>query len=120
MNHCDRGRKAENLAALYLEARGYRIWKRNWRWGRKELDLVARHRDQLVIVEVKSMHGNRVNQPGVVVDRLKQRHLILATEAFIRIHDWHGSTRFDVVGIFYGHEGVEIELVENAFVAGGG
>ncbi len=63
MNHCKTGRNAESVAAGYLQARGYRIWKTNWRWGKRELDLVTLHRDELVIVEVKSRVGNAVNDP---------------------------------------------------------
>ena len=66
MNLCEKGRQAEQLAARYLRARGYRIWKSNWRWGRRELDLVTLYRDELVIVEVKARDGNSVNNPSEV------------------------------------------------------
>ncbi len=39
MNNCKTGRNAEKVAAGYLKARGYQIWKTNWRWGKRELDL---------------------------------------------------------------------------------
>ncbi len=64
MNQCKTGRKAERVAADYLRARGYRIWKTNWRWGKRELDLVTLYRNELVIVEVKSRVGNPVNALG--------------------------------------------------------
>ena len=117
MNKCQQGRRAESMAARYLRARGYTIWKSNWRWGRKELDLVALYRGELVIVEVKACFGNRVNVPSEVVDERKQRHIILATDAFIRLYDCRRPTRFDVIGVYYHQGGVEIEHVENAFVA---
>ncbi len=41
MNQWKTGRHAERLAAAYLRTRGYRIWKSNWRSGKKELDLVV-------------------------------------------------------------------------------
>ena len=117
MNQCETGRKAERMAADYLRARGYRIWKSNWRWGKRELDLVALFRNELVIVEVKARVGNAVNLPGEVVDPAKQRNIILAADAFIRIHDCHRPTRFDVIGVRYHSGGLEIEHIENAFFA---
>ena len=102
-------------AAGYLKARGYRIWKTNWRWGKRELDLVATHRNELVIVEVKSRVGNAVNDPRVVVDSLKERNIILAAEAFIRLHACSYPTRFDVIEVIYSNSGMEIEHMENAF-----
>ena len=115
MNLCEMGRRAEKLAAGYLRARGYYIWKTNWRWGRKELDLVTLHQDELVIVEVKARDGNPVNEPSEVVDRTKQRNLVLAAEAFIRLHDCCRPTRFDVIAVIYQGSGMEIEHIENAF-----
>ena len=115
MNLCEAGRKAEHLAAAYLRARGYRIRKTNWRWGKKELDLVATHRGELVVVEVKSMVGNLVNHPSEVVDLKKQRNIILATEGYIRLHNSKLPTRFDVIAVIYGKNGVEFEHIKNAF-----
>ena len=115
MNRCETGRRAEQLAAGYLRARGYYIWKTNWRWGKKELDLVATCQGLLVIVEVKSMVGNRVNHPSEVVGRRKQRSIILAAEAFIRRYGSRRPTRFDVIAVRYHGSGVDIEHLENAF-----
>ena len=115
MNNCKTGKNAESAAAGYLKARGYQIWKTNWRWGKKELDLVTLHRNELVIVEVKSRVGNAVNDPSVVVDRRKERNIILATEAFIRLHGCSRPTRFDVIAVIYSGSGMEIEHMENAF-----
>lgn len=117
-NLCDTGRRAEGLAAGYLRARGYRIWKTNWRWGKRELDLVTLYRNELVIVEVKARVGNQVNLPSEVVDWNKQRNIVLATDAFIRLYNCHHPTRFDVIGVNYHPGGVEIEHIENAFFPG--
>ena len=117
MNQCERGRKAEKLAAEYLRARGYRVWKTNWRWGKRELDLVTLHGNELVIVEVKARVGNQVNLPWEVVDFAKQRNIVLATDAFIRLYDCHRPTRFDVIGVSYHSGGMEIEHIQDAFIA---
>jgi len=118
INQCETGRKAEQLVARYLTARGYRIWKTNWRWGRKELDLVATHHGELVIVEVKCSVENQVNSPSEVVDQRKQRHIILAAEAFIWLHNIKMPTRFDVIGVIYNSGHAKIEHIENAFLPG--
>ncbi|MCK5067664.1 MAG: YraN family protein [Bacteroidales bacterium] len=115
MNQCEKGRRAERVAAGYLRARGYRIWKTNWRWGKRELDLVTLHRNELVIVEVKARLDNAVNEPSEVVDRAKQRNIVLAADAFIRLHGCCWPTRFDVIAVIYQGSGMEIEHIENAF-----
>jgi putative endonuclease len=118
MNRCQFGRNAEQLAARYLRSLGYHIWKTNWRWGRKELDLVAVHRGELVIVEVKSRQENAVNDPSEVVHWAKQRNIILATEAFIWLHHVSMPTRFDVIAVVYSSGRAQIEHIENAFIPG--
>jgi putative endonuclease len=118
MNQCEKGRSAEQMAARYLRARGYQIWKTNWRWGKKELDLVTLYKGELVIVEVKARFGNTVNDPSEVVDGEKQRNIVLATDAFIRLYDCCRPTRFDVVAVIFSPGGVDIEHVENAFFSG--
>lgn len=115
MNQCETGWKAEREAASYLRARRYYIWKSNWRWGKKELDLVTIDGPELVIVEVKARVGNPVNLPWEVVDQAKQRNIVLATDAFIRLFDCHRPTRFDVIGVNYHSAGIEIEHIKNAF-----
>jgi putative endonuclease len=47
------GRWAENLAALYLLTKGYRILARRWRTRAGEIDIVARRGNRLAFVEVK-------------------------------------------------------------------
>jgi putative endonuclease len=115
MNLCKAGRQAEQLAARYLMTQGYHIWKTNWRWGKKELDLVTIHQGELVIIEVKARDGNPVNHPCEVVDMQKQRNMILAADAFIRLHNCSMPTRFDVIAVIYSGSGVEIDHIENAF-----
>ena len=115
MNHCKTGRNAEQLAARFLRARGYCILKTNWRWGKKELDIVATHGGVLIVVEVKSMVDNQVNHPYEVVDQRKQRNLVRAAEGFIRVFNSRIPTRFDVIAVIYHGGQVEIEHIKDAF-----
>ncbi len=45
---------AEQIAALWLRLKGYRLLARNWRSPMGEIDILARRGDILVLVEVKS------------------------------------------------------------------
>ena len=48
--HNELGKEGEDEAVRYLETKGYRICHRNWRSGRKELDIVAEHQGELIVV----------------------------------------------------------------------
>ncbi|HHL42736.1 MAG TPA: YraN family protein [Hellea balneolensis] len=48
------GRRAEFLAALLLQAKGYKILARRYKTGAGEIDIVARTKSTVVFVEVKA------------------------------------------------------------------
>jgi putative endonuclease len=54
-----RGRTAETLCVIYLALRGYRILARRLRTPVGEIDIVARRRGTLAIVEVKARSDRR-------------------------------------------------------------
>ena len=48
------GRRGERAVLEYLRREGFTILELNWRWGRYELDIIARKWDELHFVEVKT------------------------------------------------------------------
>lgn len=59
----DLGRYGEDRAASYLQERGYEIIDRNWRSQVGEIDLVAKEKDRLVFIEVKTRSGSGFGHP---------------------------------------------------------
>lgn len=57
-NRKQKGRAAEDAAALYLAAKGYRIIERNWSCRAGEIDIIAERDGRLVFVEVRSRSGS--------------------------------------------------------------
>jgi uncharacterized protein (TIGR00252 family) len=113
----DPGRRAEDLAARYLEERGYAILERGYRGAGGEIDLVARQGDCLVFVEVKSAWGRRLGRPEERVDAAKQGHLVRAARQYLLAHDLKGDCRFDVVVIEGSPEGPRFTHLVSAFQA---
>lgn len=109
------GRSGELLAAEYLESKGYTVLDRNWRSGHKELDLVARSGNTLVVVEVKTRGSARFGNPEDAVDMRKIRRLVLATDAYLRLKCLDMNVRFDIVTIIDSGGKVTVEHIEDAF-----
>lgn len=109
------GKQAEQLAAKFLVAKGYRILKTNWRWGKKEIDIICVYRGWLIIVEVKSRMMSIHPMAGELVGIKKQRNLITAAEGFIRIYNITVPTRFDIISVVFSGYEYDIEHIENAF-----
>ncbi len=80
--HNDFGRAAENLAAEWLQGKGFQLVARNWRYGRYEIDIIAVRDEVLHFVEVKARRDDRFGLPEDWVDRRKGRFITRAGAAF--------------------------------------
>ena len=94
------------------------ILDRNWRSGRRELDLVVREGDVVAFVEVKTRRPGPAS-PLEAIGRTKRRDLRLAAEAWIHAHPGVGREfRFDAVGVrLEAGAPPELEHVPGAFFA---
>ena len=100
-NRWEAGRHGERVAARFLQRAGLRILVRNYRHRRGEVDLVARHGRELVMVEVKSRHPRAWLSPEHSVTRGKQRRIIAAANAYLReLRVRPPATRFDIVEVW--------------------
>ncbi len=94
------GLEGETRACLALEARGYRILQRRYRTRFGELDIVARHDQTVVFVEVKTRRGRSFGDPAGAVTTEKQRRLVaMATDYLARHGLTRAPARFDVVAV---------------------
>lgn len=110
------GDRGEDLAAAFLKKQGYRILERNYRTPLGEIDLIARHRGALVIIEVKTRTSDRFGPGQDAVGHAKQARLRKLADYYLkqkRLGDV--PVRFDVVGILWRDEQPQIELIQNAF-----
>ncbi|TMR21000.1 YraN family protein [Nonomuraea turkmeniaca] len=53
-NDLELGKQGEQIAVIYLEAKGMKILERNWRCRYGEIDIIAEDGPTLVVVEVKT------------------------------------------------------------------
>jgi putative endonuclease len=110
------GRQGEDLAVEFLLKEGYEILERNWYFRHNEVDILAKDKDILVIVEVKTRSGNSYGEPYTAVDHRKQQYLIFAAEQYIYSHNLDLEVRFDIVSIIIDRLGhVSLEHVKEAF-----
>ena len=109
------GNKGEILAARYLMEQGFAILEYNWRCGHKEIDLIAKERDILVFVEVKTRRNENYGDVRDAVTPQKIKNIITAAEAYIKKHNIDSPIRFDIVTIVGNDECHEIEHIRDAF-----
>jgi putative endonuclease len=111
------GKAGEDIAAEYLKKKGYRILERNWRFGKNEIDIIARDGNFIVIAEVKTRSSSFFAEPEMAVTRDKQRILVRSANAYVRYKRLNLEVRFDVIAIILSEEGEQINHIPDAFYA---
>ena len=97
--HNELGKWGEDLAADYLQRRGYEILERDWKSGRIDLDIVAREGSTLVIVEVKTRRNRLYGDPEEAVDYRKRKSLQSAINHYAKSHRMSAAVRFDIISV---------------------
>lgn len=110
------GKKGETIAAAYLKKNGYRIIEKNYRCALGEIDIIAREKDELVFVEVKTRSSIELGYPEQAVGINKQKKMSQLALWYLeekKLTDF--KARFDVVAITMQDGPEEIKLIKNAF-----
>lgn len=96
----DLGPLGEELASRYLSRHGYTILARNYRFGHREIDLIARLDDVVAFVEVKARAGVGYGHPLAAITALKRREVERVAHRWILRHGRPGTQyRFDAVAV---------------------
>lgn len=115
--HNDLGKIGEQMAIEYLINKGYSILDTNWRFGNDELDIIARNKNTLIIVEVKTRRSNFFGEPEISVTKTKQKFMVRATESYIQQKKLNLEVRFDIIAIILNPNEKQINHIEDAFSA---
>ena len=116
--HNELGKWGEDEAALYLEDEGYVIIDRDWKIGKRDLDILALSPDgkTLAVVEVKTRSGDDYQRPEEAVDGRKMRNLAIAANAYVKEHQVDKELRFDIISVVgVGHQVKCLEHLKDAF-----
>lgn len=114
--HNDLGHWGEDLAAEYLQDKGYIILERDWKSGHRDLDIIALDGDTVVFVEVKTRQNRMFADPETAVNYQKIKNLRSAANHYVKYRRISYNIRFDIITIIgtIGNE-PEIEHIEDAF-----
>ena len=111
----NKGNYGETAALGFLQARGYTILERNYKCFGGEIDIIAKHNEYIVFVEVKYRKSLAAGLPRIAVTRAKQRQIAKAALGYISQTGLDNTDfRFDVVEVF-GVELLDINHIEDAF-----
>lgn len=109
------GRIGENIGAKYLEQIGYKILQRNFECKQGEIDIIAKDKDEIVFVEVKTRANMLYGKPKEAVDTIKKKHIYKSAEFYIYIkHLENLPVRIDVIEVYKKKEKYILNHIKNA------
>jgi putative endonuclease len=115
------GEDYESLAARWLAQRGVRLLARNFRGKTGEIDIIARHREHLVFLEVRARSNRAFSSAAGSVDRRKQQRILRTAQLYLQRHPELACLpcRFDVIAFEPRQSGgsLEIRWIPGAFTA---
>jgi putative endonuclease len=110
------GKKGEDIAAAFLEKKGYNILFRNYKCSFGEIDIIAKHKKTLSFIEVKTRSTKKYGLPQEAVTPAKQAKISRVALEFVQRYKMENrAARFDVVSVQSLNDGYEVDLIENAF-----
>ena len=110
------GKKGEDIAAAFLEKKGYNILFRNYKCSFGEIDIIAKHKKILSFIEVKTRSTKKYGLPQEAVTSVKQTKISRVALEFVQRYKMDNrAARFDVVSVQSLNDGYEVDLIENAF-----
>ncbi len=95
-----KGLQGEHLARVHLKAKGFKILESNFNTKIGEIDIIAKDRDTLVFVEVKTAKGVKFGSPLGWIPEWKQKKIIRTSQVYLKIQrNSNIPVRFDVIAI---------------------
>lgn len=77
------GRIGENIIADYITKLGYKVVERNFACNQGEIDIIAKDKEELVFIEVKTRTDISYGEASEAVTNTKKRHLINSIKYYI-------------------------------------
>lgn len=107
------GELGEIKAKEYLEKQGYKILVTNWHFSRNaEIDIIAKEKDTLVFIEVKTRTTENFGHPFEAIDQRKIQKIYMASLSYIETEKpKHKNYRIDAISVL--GKDYKIEHIKN-------
>ena len=109
------GRIGENILADYITKLGYKVVERNFACNQGEIDIVAKDKEELVFIEVKTRTDISYGEASEAVTDTKKRHLINSIKYYIYKQKLENQPiRIDVAEVYINKGKVKVNYIKQA------
>ena len=109
------GRIGENIIADYITKLGYKVVERNFACNQGEIDRIAKDKEELVFIEVKTRTDISYGEASEAVTDTKKRHLINSIKYYIYKQKLENQPiRIDVAEVYINKGKVKVNYIKQA------
>lgn len=94
------GQCGEDIAAEHLKSKGCKIIKRNYKNKIGEIDIIAKNKEDLIFVEVKTRISDKLGTPAEAVTYYKKRKIVHCAKYYLMQHPSDLNIRFDIIEVY--------------------
>ncbi len=98
------GERGEGIAEEYLIRSGYKILRKNYKNKFGEIDIIAKRKDVIFFVEVKTRTNRNYGNPIDAITPFKIKHMVRSAQCYI--------AKYQLEGIEVSLDVIEVELVD--------
>lgn len=111
-----KGDIGEAYTAKWLKKHRFKVTDTNYSCRFGEIDIIARNKEYICFVEVKTRSANAIDRPASAVDTAKQRRIIMTAQYYLALSPTSLQPRFDVAEVIIQDDKVkDFNYIENAF-----
>ena len=99
------GQCGEDVAAGLLKKKGCKIIERNYRNKIGEIDIIAKDKENLIFVEVKTRNSDKFGTPAEAVTYYKKQKIVNTAKVYLSKNPTDLNIRFDIIEIYGGFDG---------------
>ena len=109
------GKIGEEIAVIYLRQNGYQIIERNFECRQGEIDIIAKDKNEIVFIEVKTRSSVLYGLPKDSVDRKKKKHIYRTVEYYVYLNRLENDRiRIDVIEVYKKQEKFKVYHIKQA------
>lgn len=110
------GKLGEDIATNFLTEKGYAILDRNFECRQGEIDIIAKDKEEMVFIEVKTRTSNKYGAPSEAVNKIKQKHMLQSIKYYLYIKGLSEKfIRIDVIEVYIKGNIVKVNHIKQAF-----
>lgn len=110
------GKLGEDIATNYLIEKGYIILDRNFECRQGEIDIIAKDKEEIVFIEVKTRTSDKYGTPSEAVNKIKQKHMLQSIKYYLYIKNLNQEfIRIDVIEVYIKNNTFKVNHIKQAF-----